>query len=230
MTTALVIEDDKGIRTVLAMMLADEGLDVIEAESAERGLIELGANTPDLIIVDLMLGGLSGTEFIRAARRVTDAPITVVSALRDSPVVIEALELGADDYITKPFDVEVLAARCRALLRRAGRVEATPDDVVLDADRQLVLHEGAGFVSMAGEDLHLTKTEYRVLVELAGDEGRVLSRAQLLERIWDTDRWVGDERLVDVHVRRLRTKVERDPAAPELIVTVRGQGYRLDRR
>ncbi len=228
MAGALVIEDDDGIRTVLAMTLSEAGFEVSEADSAEMGLVELGARDPDLILVDLRLGTLDGLDFIRLARRITSVPIIVVSAVRENPVIVEALEAGADDYVTKPFDVDVLTARCRALIRRGFREQVDSDDLTLDRGRLLVLHIPAGTLTLGSREVHLTKTEFRVLVEFASCAGRVLSRGQLLDRIWDTDSWAGDDRLVDVHVSRLRTKIEADATRPVLLVTVRGQGYRLD--
>ncbi len=210
------------------MTLSEAGFEVIEADSAEMGLIGLGAHDPDLILVDLRLGTLGGLDFIRLARRITSVPITVISAVRENLVIVEALEAGADDYVTKPFDVDVLTARCRALIRRTFREPADPEDLTLDRGRLLVLHVAAGTLTRAAEEVHLTRTEFRVLVELASSAGRVLSRGQLLDRIWDTDSWNGDDRLVDVHVSRIRTKIEADAAHPAILVTVRGQGYRLD--
>jgi DNA-binding response OmpR family regulator len=231
----LLVEDDDRVRAVLGLALEDEGYEVAQTASAEEALGTFAEVDPDVMLVDLMLGGMSGFDCIREVRRTSDIPIVVVSARDDTHDIVAGLEVGADDYLTKPFQVKEMTARLRALLRRVQRRPDGPDElpgVVLDGsdpDRPLVLSPEAGLVRRGDEPLHLTLTEFRLLAELADAEGRVLSRQQLLERVWDHG-FFGDERLVDVHVRRLRTKVEVDPANPQLIVTVRGLGYRLDRR
>ena len=233
----LVLEDDDGIRTALSLAMEDEGYDVTEAPSAEAALLLVQRNPPDLMLVDLMLGGMDGFSFIREVRPSSQAPIIVLSAKTDTHDIVAALEAGADDYVTKPFQVKEIGARLRALRRRAG-VTVTAgggstveqSSLVLDSERgPLVLDVGAGVVRRGGEEVHLTLTEFRLLCELASPAGRVLSRRALLERVWDRG-YFGDERIVDVHVRRLRTKIEANPNAPQLVVTVRGQGYRLDLR
>jgi DNA-binding response OmpR family regulator len=243
----LVVEDDDRVRAVLRLGLEDEGYEVSEAASAEEALADFERVAPEVMIVDLMLGRMSGFDCIREVRRTSDIPVVVVSARADTHDVVAGLEAGADDYVTKPFQIKEVTARLRALLRRtrrshgsaaeagvgaaAGAAEAG-DEVVLDGsdpDQRLVLSPGAGWLRRGDTPIHLTLTEFRLLVELADAGGRVLSRAQLLERVWDHG-FFGDERLVDVHVRRLRTKIEADPADPQLLVTVRGLGYRLDRR
>jgi DNA-binding response OmpR family regulator len=229
----LLVEDDDHIRTALRWALEDEGYDVAEADSGEDALRAVAVAAPDLMVVDLMLGSMDGYAVIREVRRSLDLPIIVVSARADTSDIVAALEAGADDYVTKPFAVKEISARLRALRRRAARPagasEADPEEVVLDADpaAPLVLREARGTVHRGDEQLPLTLTEFRLLCELAAAPGRVFSRQALLERVWEHG-FFGDERLVDVHVRRLRTKVERDPSAPELVVTVRGLGYRLD--
>jgi DNA-binding response OmpR family regulator len=231
----LVVEDDDHIRTALRWALEDEGYDVAEADSGEDALRAVAVAAPDLMVVDLMLGSMDGYSVIREVRRSLDLPIIVVSARADTSDIVAALEAGADDYVTKPFEVKEITARLRALRRRASRptgaAETGPEEVVLDRDpvAPLVLREARGTVHRGDEQLPLTLTEFRLLCELAAAPGRVFSRQALLERVWEHG-FFGDERLVDVHVRRLRTKVERDPSAPELVVTVRGLGYRLDPR
>jgi DNA-binding response OmpR family regulator len=231
----LVVEDDDHIRTALRWALEDEGYDVAEAVSGEEALRAVAVAAPDLMVVDLMLGSMDGYAVIREVRRSLDLPIIVVSARADTSDIVAALEAGADDYVTKPFEVKEITARLRALRRRAGRPAGTTDDVpeavVLDRDPDapLVLREARGTVHRGEEQLPLTLTEFRLLCELAAAPGRVFSRQALLERVWEHG-FFGDERLVDVHVRRLRTKIERDPSSPELVVTVRGLGYRLDPR
>lgn len=231
----LLVEDDDGIRMSLALALEDAGYRVTAAATAEGALVELGRVDPEVMLVDLMLGAMDGFTFIAHARLHTDSPIIAVSALDQTSDVVRALEVGADDYVTKPFEVEELLARLNALQRRARgtgtKMTPTTDPgvVVLDEQTDLVLDLAAGVVRRGEEDLHLTVTEFRVLAELASPPGHVLSRQVLLERVWDRG-YFGDERVVDVHVRRLRVKVEDDPGSPRLVVTVRGLGYRLDPR
>jgi DNA-binding response OmpR family regulator len=231
----LVVEDDDRIRTALRWALEDEGYDVAEADSGEAALRAVAVAAPDLMVVDLMLGSMDGYSVIREVRRSLDLPIIVVSARADTTDIVAALEAGADDYVTKPFEVKEITARLRALRRRAARPTGAPgtggEEVVLDHDpaAPLVLREARGTVHRGSEQLPLTLTEFRLLCELAGAPGRVLSRQALLARVWEHG-FFGDERLVDVHVRRLRTKVERDPSSPRIVVTVRGLGYRLDPR
>lgn len=228
----MIVEDDDRIRGALRMAMEDEGYDVAEAEEAEDALTLLRSNgVPDVMIVDLMLGGMDGFTCIREIRRDHDVPIIVVSARDDTHDVVAALEAGADDFVAKPFEIKEITARMRALRRRA-RLSAerdTPHEVVLDTypEAPLVLAPDSGAVRRGDTEISLTLTEFRLLCELAETPGRVLSRTVLLERVWDRG-FFGDERIVDVHIRRLRTKIERDPSDPQIVVTVRGLGYRLD--
>jgi len=226
----LVVEDDDGIRTSLALALEDEGYDVDPHASGEDAFAAVSAHPPDLMLVDLMLGRMDGFTFIRSARTVSDAPVIVVSARDDTHDIVAALEAGADDYVTKPFVVKEVSARLRALMRRGrgGPInEQSGRRVVLDSGPPtLVLDMDAGRVTREATEVHLTVTEFRLLCELASPPDRVLSRQVLLDRVWDRG-FFGDERIVDVHIRRLRTKVEREPGDPQIVVTVRGLGYRL---
>ncbi|MBM7774051.1 DNA-binding response OmpR family regulator [Actinokineospora baliensis] len=232
--SVLIVEDDDRVRQSLRLALEDEGYRVAEAPSAEDALDSLSrSGAPDMMIVDLMLGGMDGFSCIRGVRQHSDVPIVVVSARVDTHDVVAALEAGADDYVTKPFQIKEITARLRALRRRAtaGQPADVPAEVVLDSElgEPLVLAEAAGQVRRGERVVHLTLTEFRLLCELASVPGRVLSRQALLERVWDRG-FFGDERIVDVHVRRLRTKVEQDASNPRTVVTVRGLGYRLDVR
>lgn len=228
----LIVEDDDRVRASMRLALEDEGYAVSEAPGAEDAIEALARHgPPDVMIVDLMLGGMDGFSCIRHVRQSSDVPIIVVSARVDTHDVVAALEAGADDYVTKPFQIKEITARLRALRRRASAVGGPggPREVVLDSDPDspLVLSIAAGTVRRGDRPLHLTLTEFRLLCELATEPGRVLSRQALLTRVWDRG-FFGDERIVDVHVRRLRTKIERDPSDPRIVTTVRGLGYRLD--
>jgi DNA-binding response OmpR family regulator len=222
-TRILAVEDDERIRTAVRMALEDEGWDVVEAESGEEAISSFSNQPTDVVLIDLMLPGIDGFELCRALRRTSDVPIVVVTARTDTHDVVAGLEAGADDYVTKPFQPKELSARIRALLRRnrpaeSGRSHLRFGDLELTPDE--------GVVRVDGEEVHLTKTEFRLLCELASTPGRVFSREQLLERVWGYD-YFGDGRLVDVHVRRLRTKIEADAAHPRHVVTVRGLGYKI---
>src|SRR5215207_10371495 len=205
------------------MAVATRILSVEEAETGEEALNSFQRQPADVVLIDIMLPGIDGFDVCRAIRRVSDVPIVMVTARADTHDVVAGLEAGADDYLTKPFAPKELSARIRALLRRAR--PATPGHAHLAfGDLEIIPDEGK--VVLSGTELHLTKTEFRLLCELASNPGRVFSREMLLDRVWGYG-YFGDGRLVDVHVRRLRTKVETDPANPRHVVTVRGLGYRL---
>ena len=221
--TLLVVDDDDGIRMSLRLALEDRGFEVHEAPDAESALEQLAAVKPDAVILDVMLPGIDGLEACRRVRRVSDVPVIMVSARTDSHDIVAGLEAGADDYVRKPFVVAELEARLRAM-RRRGRWAG--DGAAELRFGQLVVRPEAGEVEVEGNEVHLTRTEFRLLCELAASPGRVFSREMLLERVWDYD-YFGDARIVDVHVRRLRGKIELDPSRPQHLVTVRGLGYKL---
>jgi DNA-binding response OmpR family regulator len=222
-TRILAVEDDERIRAAVKLALEDEGWTVAEAATGEDALTQFQGEPADVVLIDIMLPGIDGFEVCRSIRRTSDVPIVMVTARADTHDVVAGLEAGADDYLTKPFAPKELSARIRALLRRARTSEVSSPHLRF-GDLEIVPEEGV--VRRNGRDVHLTKTEFRVLVELAQSPGRVFSREVLLERIWGYG-YFGDGRLVDVHVRRLRTKVEADPANPRHVVTVRGLGYKL---
>ena len=222
-TRILAVEDDERIRAAVKLALEDEGWTVAEAGTGEDALTQFQQEPADVVLIDIMLPGIDGFEVCRSIRRSSDVPIVMVTARADTHDVVAGLEAGADDYLTKPFAPKELSARIRALLRRARTSEISSPHLRF-GDLEIVPEEGV--VRRNGRDVHLTKTEFRVLVELAQSPGRVFSREVLLERIWGYG-YFGDGRLVDVHVRRLRTKVEADPANPRHVVTVRGLGYKL---
>lgn len=222
-TRILTVEDDERIRTAVKMALEDEGWQVDEADNGEHALDLFLAHPSDVVLIDIMLPGIDGFEVCRSIRRSSDVPIVMVTARADTHDVVAGLEAGADDYLTKPFAPKELSARIRALLRRS----LNPDPIgthLSFGELEIVPDEGA--VYRNGSEVHLTKTEFRLLVELASSPGRVFSREVLLERVWGYG-YFGDGRLVDVHIRRLRTKIEPDPANPRHVVTVRGLGYKL---
>ncbi|MCR3752494.1 response regulator transcription factor [Lentzea californiensis] len=216
----LLVEDDERIQQALGLALSDEGFSVDETGSGEEALHRLETESFDVVLVDLTLPGVDGLEVVRTIRTRGDLPIIVVTARTDARDVIAGLEAGADDYVTKPLMASVLAARVRALLRRRGPGR---EFVRIGA---LEIRPQEGLVHRAGERVHLTRTEFRLLLELAGAGGRIVTREQLLQKVWGYD-YFGDTRLLDVHIRRLRRKIEANPDDPELLLTVRGSGYRI---
>ena len=220
----LIVEDDERIRSATRLALEDEGYTVTESSSGEEAFTSFPAADPDIVLIDVMLPGVDGFEVCRTLRRTSDVPVIMVTARGDTHDVVAGLEAGADDYVTKPFVAKELAARIRALLRRARVADQSPAVLRFGG---LEITPEAGVVRREGEAVHLTKTEFRLLCELAANRGRVLSREQLLDRVWGYG-YFGDGRLVDVHVRRLRAKIEPDAADPTHVVTVRGLGYKLE--
>jgi len=222
----LFIEDDDQIRLALSMALEDEGYEVREAPDGTSGLAAFADKEADLVLLDLRLPDLSGFDVCRALRARSIVPIIIITAQTDTYDLVAGLEAGADDYITKPVVPKELAARIRALLRRVQLQESTAAVPRTDRFGDLELRREQGIVVKGGRELSLTKTEFRLLCEFADHVGSVLSRDQLLERVWGYE-YLGDSRLVDAHVRRLRVKIEDHPDDPRHIVTVRGLGYRL---
>lgn len=227
MARVLIVEDDEGVRRSLSLALSDEGYEVQDVSDAEAALELLAKREPDLVLVDIMLPRISGLELCRSIRQTSQVPIILVTARDDSHDVVAGLEAGADDYVTKPFVFKELAARIRALLRR---VQSAPDPQgpVMEFPGLRIFPE-EGRVVRGGEELALTRTEFLLLCELASNARRVMSRDQLLSQVWGYD-YFGDGRVVDAHIRRLRTKIEVDPSEPDYVRTVRGLGYKFDPR
>ena len=227
MFTLLFIEDDEAIRTALRLVLEDEGYEVAVAGDGETGLKMFRQIEPDLVLLDLRLPDISGFEACRAIRRTSITPVIMVTAQTDTSDLVNGFDAGADDYVTKPVVPKELAARIRAALRRTQTSEPSPSNAKsLNKIGDVEIDRNMSIVRKNGLEVALTKTEYRLLVEFADHPGMVLSRDQLLERVWGYE-YLGDSRLVDAHVRRLRVKIETQPDEPTMIVTVRGMGYRL---
>ena len=219
----LAVEDDERILTAVTFAIEDEGWQVVKADSGEVALAEFHKETIDLVLIDIMLPGIDGFELCREIRSISDVPIIMVTARDDTHDIVAGLEAGADDYLTKPFAPKELSARIRALLRRS-RSDSTNEPLLRVGD--LELNRDEGVVSLGDKKIHLTRTEFHLLYELAENPNKVRSREYLLEKVWGYG-YFGDGRLVDVHVRRLRTKIEVDAASPQYVVTVRGMGYKL---
>ncbi|WP_328523307.1 response regulator transcription factor [Kribbella sp. NBC_00359] len=220
----LLVDDEPRIRRVLRLALEDEGYQVAEAANGYDALAALRRETPDVVLLDLMLPDRDGFTVCREIRRTSDVPVIMVTARTDSHDVVAGLEAGADDYVTKPLVAKELSARIRALLRRVEPANARQSDLLLVGDLRIDVPSAE--VTRDGAVLPLTRTEFKLLAELAGAEGKVLSREQLLSKVWGYG-YFGDSRIVDVHIRRLRLKIEHDPASPKHLVTARGLGYRL---
>jgi two-component system response regulator RegX3 len=224
MTRVLVVEDEESYSDALSYLLRKEGFEVSLASTGPDALTEFDRTGADIVLLDLMLPGLPGTEVCRRIRQVSKVPVIMVSA-KDSEIdKVVGLELGADDYVTKPYSPRELVARIRAVLRRGHEAEqASPTleagPVRMDVERHVV--------TVKGEEVRLPLKEFELLEMFLRNPGRVLTRGQLIDRVWGTD-YVGDTKTLDVHVKRLRAKIEPDPSAPTYLVTVRGLGYKLE--
>lgn len=238
MTRILVVEDEESYAEPLTYQLQREGYDVVAVATGPAALVAFDEGGADLVLLDLMLPGLSGTEVCRELRTRSNVPVIMLTAKDTEIDKVVGLEIGADDYVTKPYSFRELLARMRAVLRRhseaaeavsaATKETAVPeaeDGDLLEAGR-VRMDVGRHEVSLDGEPVKLPLKEFELLEFLLRNSGRVLTRAQLIERVWGSD-YVGDTKTLDVHVKRLRTKIERDPGSPELLLTVRGLGYKV---
>ena len=224
MTRILIIEDEDSYRDATSFMLRKEGFDVVTAADGAEGLAEFDKVGADLVLLDLMMPGIPGVEVCRQLRARGNVAIVMVTA-RDSEVdKVVGLELGADDYVTKPFSHRKLVARIRAVLRRGQDMVLLPEVVEVSGVRiDVERHQ----VNVDGQDVRLALREFELLELLLRNAGRVMTRGQLIDRIWGSD-YVGDTKTLDVHIKRLRSKIERDPSNPQRLVTVRGLGYKFE--
>ena len=226
-STILLVDDEEAVQKLLAYPLQRDGYRVVQARDGEEALERFGAEAVDLVVLDIMLPKLDGLEVCKRLRATSTVPIIMLTARDDELDKVVGLELGADDYITKPFSIHEFRSRVRALLRRAA-VSATPKADTLEVDG-LVIDSSRRTVSLHGEPVQLTYVEFELLRTLAQSPGRVFTRQLLLELLWG-DSAYRDPRTIDVHVRHLREKLEGDPRNPEFIFTVRGVGYRFRER
>jgi two-component system response regulator RegX3 len=223
-TKVLVVEDEESYSDALSYMLRKEGFEVAVAATGPDALAEFDRSGADIVLLDLMLPGMPGTEVCRQIRQTSNVPVIMVSAKDDEVDKVVGLELGADDYVTKPYSPRELVARIRAVLRRGTEPDLSPatleaGPVRMDVERHVV--------TIGGEDVRLPLKEFELLEMFLRNPGRVLTRGQLIDRVWGSD-YVGDTKTLDVHVKRLRAKIEANPAEPKLLTTVRGLGYKLD--
>jgi two-component system, OmpR family, response regulator RegX3 len=225
MTRILIVDDEPSLSDPLAYLLGREGYETVVADDGPAALAEFERTPVDLVLLDLMLPGLPGTEVCRVIRQRSSVPIIMLTA-KDSEVdIVVGLELGADDYVTKPYSTRELLARIRAVLRRRIETDAIDDSVLeaggvrIDVDR----HQ----VTVDGRVVPMPLKEFELLELLVRNSGRVLTRGQLIDRIWGAD-YFGDTKTLDVHVKRIRSKIESDPSNPALLLTVRGLGYRFE--
>jgi two-component system, OmpR family, response regulator RegX3 len=223
-TRVLVVEDEESYSDPLAYMLRKEGFDVALAATGPAALEEFTRNGADIVLLDLMLPGLPGTEVCRQIRQTSSVPVIMVSAKDTEVDKVVGLELGADDYVTKPYSPRELVARIRAVLRRGSEPDLVPATVEAGGVRMDVERH---IVTVAGREVRLPLKEFELLEMFLRNAGRVLTRGQLIDRVWGAD-YVGDTKTLDVHVKRLRAKIEDDPANPQHLVTVRGLGYKYE--
>ncbi|MDR1188771.1 MAG: response regulator transcription factor [Bifidobacteriaceae bacterium] len=232
MTDLLLVEDDETQREALAFLLGREGYEVRAAADGAAAVAEFRAREPELVLLDLMIPSVPGTEVCRRIRLTSDVPIIMLTAKTDEADIVLGLELGADDYVTKPYSTLELLARCRRALRR-HRAVAGPVGGVSDAAQSVIEVSGVRLDSdrhrvwVEGQEVNLPLREFSLLEELMTHAGRVLTRSQLLERVWGAD-FYGDTKTLDVHVRRVRSRIEADPTNPARLVTLRGLGYRFE--
>jgi two-component system, OmpR family, response regulator RegX3 len=221
----LVVEDEESFSDALSYMLRKEGFEVSVAPTGTSALTQFERTGADIVLLDLMLPEMSGTEVCRQLRQRSNVPVIMLTAKDAEIDKVVGLELGADDYVTKPYSSRELVARVRAVLRRQGEPEELISNTVqsgpvrMDVERHVV--------SVSGEQVSLPLKEFELLEMLLRNAGRVLTRGQLIDRVWGSD-YVGDTKTLDVHVKRLRSKVEPDPSAPRYLVTVRGLGYKFE--
>lgn len=226
MTRVLVVEDEESYSDALAYVLRKEGFEVATADTGPAALEEFERAGADIVLLDLMLPGLPGTEVCRRIRATSNVPVIMVSAKDDEVDKVVGLELGADDYVTKPYSPRELVARIRAVLRRGSTSEVDLAPATLEAG-PVRMDVERHVVSVRGEDVSLPLKEFELLEMLLRNAGRVLTRSQLIDRVWGSD-YVGDTKTLDVHVKRLRAKIEDDPGSPVHLLTVRGLGYKLE--
>ncbi|MDC4232375.1 response regulator transcription factor [Actinomyces sp. B33] len=226
MTAILIVEDEDAYRESLAYNLRKEGFDVGEAADGETGLVMARSGDYDLVLLDLMLPGISGTEVCRRLRPAHDVPVIMVTAKDEVVDRIVGLELGADDYVSKPYSFRELLARIHAVLRRRGTAPLIDDDVDVHEVGAVRLSVDRHEVSVDGRPVAMPLREFELLEYLARNPDRVLTRSQLMDRVWGPG-YIGDTKTLDVHVKRLRAKIEPDPSRPVRLVTVRGVGYKL---
>ena len=225
MTKILVVEDEPSFSDALAYLLGREGFEVVVADSGPKAIEEFDRHGADLVLLDLMLPGLSGTEVCRQLRTRSSVPVIMLTA-KDSEVdKVVGLELGADDYVTKPYSSRELVARIRAVLRRNGFDELVSEGVISAGPVRMDIERHQ--VSINNENIAFPLKEFELLEFLIRNSGRVLTRTQLIDRVWGSD-YFGDTKTLDVHIKRLRAKIEQDPANPVLIQTVRGLGYKFE--
>ena len=228
MTRVLIVEDEESFADPLAFLLRKEGFTTAVAITGQQALEEFDRNGADIVLLDLMLPGMSGTDVCKHLRARSAIPVIMVTA-RDSEIdKVVGLELGADDYVTKPYSARELIARIRAVLRRGGDdAEAALGGPAVLAAGPVRMDVERHTVTVAGEEIPLPLKEFDLLEYLLRNVGRVLTRGQLIDRVWGAD-YVGDTKTLDVHVKRLRAKIEPDPSAPQHLLTVRGLGYKYD--